>query len=159
MDGYIPPMTQYEAISNALRHIFRGIDDLKEAFHDKRAFTIDGRLVGDIGEVLAELEYDLVLDAVQQAEHDATTSSGARVQIKATFKDSLTLSSVPERYLGIKMYKDGRHEEVFNGPGCIIAEHFKHRKGIGVKLLSFPIKTLKELQKQVPEGMKVPRRS
>jgi hypothetical protein len=147
------------AISNALQHIFRGIGELKQAFDGRRDFTIDGRLVGDIGEVLAELEYELVIDTVSQPVHDATTATGARVQVKATFKDSLTLSSVPDIYLGLKVYEDGRFEEVFNGPGIILAEHFKHRKGIGTKLLSFPVKTLKQLQNNVRPDQKVPRRS
>jgi hypothetical protein len=152
-------MPQRKAITNALQLIFRGIDDLKQAFNGRRNFTIDGRLVGDIGEVLAELEYDLVIDDVQQANYDATTPTGSRVQIKATFKDSLTLSSVPEFYLGLKVYEDGRFEEVYNGPGIIIAEHFKHRKGIGAKLLSFPVKSLKALQAQVPEDKKIKHRT
>jgi hypothetical protein len=48
------------AIANGLRLIFQGIETLKHA-SPNRAFTIDGRLVGDVGEVIAALEYDVIL--------------------------------------------------------------------------------------------------
>lgn len=57
-----------------------------------------GRLVGDIGEVIAELEYDLTLHGVSQPTHDAITADNRNVQIKATFKDSLTFRKVPDYY-------------------------------------------------------------
>src|SRR3954470_5346699 len=98
-------MTQ-AVISEALKLIFDGISRLNKAFLH-RAFTIDGRLVGDVGEVIAALEYDLLLHDVSQARHDAVTSDGRNVQIKATFKDSLTFRSVPDYYLGFKLYPDG----------------------------------------------------
>ena len=72
-------------------------------FPDK-AFTIDGRLVEDIGEVIATLEYDIELYEVQRAIHDGETSEGKKVQIKATFKNSLTFKTLPEYYLGFKLY-------------------------------------------------------
>jgi hypothetical protein len=89
-------------------------------------------LVGDVGEVIAELEYDVALHDVSQPNHDATTSDGRNVQIKATFKDSLTFKTVPDYYLGFKLYPDGRHEEVFNGPGKVIYHRYVARKGVGV---------------------------
>jgi hypothetical protein len=146
------------AISEALRLIFQGIEQLKEAFPN-RAFTIDGRLVGDIGEVIAALEYDVVLHSVSQPNHDAATSDGLNVQIKATFKESLTFKTVPDYYLGFKLHPDGRYEEVFNGPGKIIFERYASRKGIGVALLSFPVSELRWLSEQVHERDRIKRRN
>lgn len=145
------------AITDALGLIFQGIKQLEEAFPN-RAFTIDGRLVGDIGEVIAALEYDLVLHETSQPTHDADTSDGRHVQIKATFKESLTFRRVPDYYLGFKLYEDGRHEEVFNGPGKLIYERYAIRKGIGEALLSFPISELRKLSAQVPEHERIRRR-
>src|ERR1044071_8960556 len=108
-------------INQGLALIFQGIAQLNRAF-PTRAFTIDGRLVGDIGEVIAALEYDVALDTVSQPDHDACTADGRLVQIKATFKDSLTFKTCPKYYLGFKLFPDGRHEEVFNGPGRVILE-------------------------------------
>jgi hypothetical protein len=146
------------AITEGLRLIFQGIAHLEKAF-PHRAFTIDGRLVGDIGEVIAALEYDVVLHEVSQAKHDAVTSDGLRkVQIKATFKDSLTFRSVPDYYLGFKLYPDGQHEEIFNGPGQVIFDRYVGRKGVGVTLLSFPLAELRKLSDQVPESERIPKR-
>jgi hypothetical protein len=146
-----------QAINDGLRLIFQGIELLKSAF-PKRSFTIDGRLVGDVGEVIAALEYDIVLHEVMQPNHDATTSDGRNVQIKATFKDSLTFRTVPDYYLGFKLYPDGRHEEVFNGPGKAIYERYVKRKGIGAVLLSFPISELRRLSGMVAGHERVSKR-
>jgi len=147
-----------DAIKDALKLIFDAIERLKEAFPN-RAFTIDGRLVGDVGEVIAALEYDLVLHEISQPTHDATTSDGRNVQIKATFKDSLTFKTVPDYYLGLKLYPDGRHEEVFNGPGRVIYDRYIKRKGVGVVLLSFPISELRRLSNDISPHDRIPNRN
>ena len=151
-------MTERAAIKHSLGLIFEGIRHLHDAFGGRRKFTIDGRLVGDIGEVMAELHYELSLDETSQPTYDATTKDGRRVQVKATFKESLTLSSVPDLYLGLKLHEDGAFEEIFNGPGQLIAARYAHRKGIGDKLLSFPIKELRLLQLSVADKDRVTRR-
>jgi hypothetical protein len=148
---------KHEAIKEALGLIFQGIDHLKNSFPN-RAFTIDGRLVGDIGEVIAALEYDVILDDTIQPDYDATTLDGRKVQIKATFKDSLTFRTTTAYYLGFKLYPDGRHEEIFSGPSKLIYERYIKRKGIGIALLSFPISELQKLSKQVDPGDRIPRR-
>lgn len=143
-------------IAEGLRHIFKGIEHLKKAFPE-RTFPIDGRLVGDIGEVLAALEFDLILHERSQPNHDATTSDGRNVQIKATFKDSLTFRTVPDYYLGIKLSPDGGHKVIFNGPGRLIYDRYLNRKGIGSVLLSFPISELEKLSPEDPQ-LQIPRR-
>ncbi len=147
-------MTHRANITDALALIFQGIEKLKDAF-PKKAFTIDGRLVGDIGEVLATAEFDVDLYEVQTTAHDGETSDGRKVQVKATFKDKLTMTAVPELYLGFKLSPTGDHTLVFNGPGSVIAEKFAHRAGIGERQLSFSVSALIELAKKVPEDQKV----
>ena len=144
-------------IADALRLIFEGINRLKEAF-PKKEFTIDGRLVGDIGEMIAAIEYEIELFDVLCKGHDGKTSEDRLVQVKATFKDSLTFKSVPEYYLGLKLYEDGRHEEIYNGPGKLIYDKYSHRKGIGKELLSFPNTDLQKLSASVPEKDRIPKR-
>ena len=146
-----------EAINDALKLIFEAIQRLKRAFPN-RAFTIDGRLVGDMGEVIAALEYDLVLHEVSRPTHDATTLDGRNVQIKATFQDALTFKTVPDYYLGFKLYPDGRHEEIFNGPGKVIYERYIKRKGVGMVLLRFPIAELRRLSAKVSASERIPKR-
>jgi hypothetical protein len=152
-----PAKDSQQIISDALSLIFKGIAHLKVAF-PHREFTIDGRLVGDIGEIIAALEYDLILNTVSLPGHDAVTPDGRLVQIKATFKDQLTFKTVPEYYLGFKLYADGRHEEVYNGSGDIIYKRYSTRKGIGRTLLSFPILELRRLSASVEQAARVSRR-
>ena|ERR1700694_5689917 len=118
-------------IARGLKLIFDGIGILQQSFSNRK-FTIDGRLVGDIGEIIAAAEFDVKLDERSQSRHDGETSDGRKVQIKATFKNSLTFSSIPDYYLGLKLSWDGTHEVIFNGPGHIISDHYGHRRTITV---------------------------
>jgi ABC-type multidrug transport system fused ATPase/permease subunit len=65
-----------------------------------RHFTLDGRLVGDIGEMLAAQFLDLTLDETQRRGHDGFTNIESRrreVQIKCRKASSLIgFSSVPD---------------------------------------------------------------
>ena len=151
-------MPHRQSIKEALALIFQGIDMLKSQFPTK-AFTIDGRLVGDIGEIIASLEYDLTLYTVQAATHDGETADRRKVQVKATFKDKLTMTAIPELYLGLQLLEDGTYREIFNGPGSVIAKQFSHRKGIGEKQLSFPITTLEQLSKTVDSKQRIQKRA
>lgn len=146
-----------QKIKKSLDLIFKGIAGLKKAFPG-RLFTIDGRLVGDIGEVIAASEYKLTLHTTSQPGYDADTPDGRRVQIKATFKDHLTFGTTPDYYLGFKLYENGKYEEIFNGPGEIIRKRYKHRKDIGKKLLAFPISELKKLSESIPNKNRIPKR-
>ena len=152
------PMTKKKTTKAALDAIFLGIELLREGYSNKRSFTIDGRLVGDIGEVIAERDYELELDKDSSAKHEGTTPNGTRVQIKATFKNKLAFKGEEGLYLGLKLNRDGTYEEIFNGPAEIISEKFSHRKGINKRLLSFPIKELQKLQNQQKSESKVERR-
>jgi len=148
-----------KVIEESLELIFQGIENLREQYPGRK-FTIDGRLVGDIGEVIAANEYEIILDEVSQPHYDATSccSKKRRIQIKATFKDSLTFSITPDYYIGIKLYEDGCYEEIYNGPGQNIRDRFQTRKHIGEKLLSFPIGELKQLSLQISDDDRIPKR-
>ena len=147
-------MPAHEIIKDSLQKIFSGIKQLKEALPTKE-FTIDGRLVGDIGEAIVQRDYDLTLYEGLAKDYDGETPCGKKVQIKATFKNSLTFKKVSDYYLGIKINEDGTYEEIFNGPGNVIASEYGHRKGFGKDLLSFPNKRLHELSANVPNEQRI----
>lgn len=150
-------MSHNQILSDALDHIFTGIQLLCQEFPHKD-FTIDGRLVGDIGEIIASLNYDIELYDVSQPDYDGFTSDGRKVQIKCTFKDSLTFRKTPDYYLGLKIYPDGSYSEIYNGPGYLIFQQYQHRSGIGKQLLSFPNINLKSLSNSIPITQKIPKR-
>jgi len=60
--------------------------------------------------------------------------------------------------LGLKLYEDGRHEEIYNGPVRLIYDHYSHRKWIGERQLSFPIRELRRLSAGVDSRDRIPLR-
>lgn len=84
-----------------------------------RKFTLDGHLVGSIGETIAAKQYGLTLYPSSTETHDARSYCGKNVQIKVTQVGRVTLSSEPEHLLVLYLSKDGSVSELFNGPGAL----------------------------------------
>lgn len=148
-------------IGDAIRQLLAIVERLRSAYRvQNKKFTLDGRLVGDIGEVLAEAHYDLKLFTNLQKHHDGQTSEGRNVQIKATMQSSLTfpVDHVPEYYLGLKIRSDGSFEEIFNGPGLIAWEAIRDRKATKTNLHSISISALAKLSASVQESDRIRRR-
>lgn len=129
----------------------------------KRGFPLDGRLVGDIGEVLAAEKYGLELYSENTAIHDGfEKSSGRKVQIKASFKNysyfPFGFDKLPDYFLSVNILENGELEELFNGPGHFIMEHYiikhdlKHYKETFYTLSKG---RLRELNKLVPTEEKI----
>ena len=120
---------------------------LREIAPDKR-FTLDGNLVGDIGEVLAAERFNLTLLPASTEGADAVTADGIRVEVKATQAKSVSMRCCPPHLLVLKINLDGSFDVVFNGPGTLAWENagkMSERNGqrpIGVT-------KLKQLQEQV----------
>lgn len=148
-------------LKEEIRKLHDSVSELKRLFNSKKdGFTLDGRLVGDIGEVVAEELFQIELHEKLMHYYDAVTTyePTLNVQIKATFKDSLTYNHAPDYYIGIKLYANGDHSVVYNGPGKYIQEEFEHRKGIGKDLLSFPVKKLEEISQRIKESERIRRK-
>ena len=107
-------------VSDAVKQLLKVVKQLQSTY-PHRKFTLDGRLVGDIGEILVEENYHINLFKRLQKHHDGITPDGKQVQIKTTMQDSLTFPAdhIPDYYLGIKINTDGTFKEVFNGPGSV----------------------------------------
>ncbi|MGK9419267.1 DUF6998 domain-containing protein [Pseudomonas cedrina] len=146
-------------IEQALKGLFAAVSMLQKAYPGK-PFTLDGRLVGDIGEVVASLSYGLTLNEGLTKHHDAVTDDGRNVQIKTTFGTTLTfpVHHVPDYYLGIRMNRDGTFEEVYNGPGYLIQQQLITRKATKTGLHGGLMSMLKRINQNVPESERIPRR-
>lgn len=145
-------------IPDAINQMLRIVDRLRSAYPKKR-FTIDGRLVGDLGErLVADVVYDLQLFENLKKHHDGSTTDGKQVQIKATMKNSLTfpVDHIPEYYLGIQIHQDGKFSEIFNGPERIAQETVKGRKPTETNLHSITIGALKKLNEKVKPSERIP---
>lgn len=147
-------------IPQAIKHLLEIVQSLRDTYPKKR-FALDGRLVGDLGEVFAERQYDLTIFEDIKKHHDARTSDGRFVQIKATMQESLTfpVDHIPNYYLGIQIHNDGTLTEVFNGPGKTAWEAIKNRKPSKTNLHSVPISTLCRLNTTVRREDRIPFRS
>jgi hypothetical protein len=146
-------------IPDAVRQMLVIVEQLCVAYPKKR-FTLDGRLVGDIGEVLVEDAYDLELFPDVKKHHDAQCPDGRLVQIKGTMKKSLTFPAdhVPDYYLGVQIHSDGTFSEIFNGPGEIAKQAIAGRVIPKTNLYSVGISALAKLQLAVPPTQQIPRR-
>jgi hypothetical protein len=147
------------SIPEALGELQAIVTALQRSYPKKR-FTLDGRLVGDLGEVLAESEYDINLFTGLEKHYDAICSDGRLIQIKTTLKDSLTFpcDHVPDYYLGIKILPDGNCQEIFNGPGKVVHELVKNRKLTKTNLHSISIKSLRRQNETVEDEKRIPER-
>ena len=147
-----------QKLKHEIMRLHESVEMLKITFPSKKdGFTLDGRLVGDIGEVIAEELFQIKLHEKLQHHYDAVTTykPELKVQIKATFKESLTFNHAPEYYIAIKLFANGDYKVIYNGPGKYISEAYKHRKGIGTQLLSFPIKKIEEISARISEHEKI----
>ncbi|WP_333878573.1 DUF6998 domain-containing protein [Flavobacterium sp.] len=102
-----------------------------------RSFTLDGRLVGDIGEVLAAEKYGLELLPGNTFKHDAkkvVNGTELYIQIKASFKGYCYFpfgeNKLPDYFLALHINEDGSLTELFNGPGSYIVEHYIQKRGL-----------------------------
>ncbi|MDR6711250.1 hypothetical protein J2W83_000840 [Pseudomonas hunanensis] len=146
-------------IKQALEGLFGAVAQLQQVYPGK-PFTLDGRLVGDIGEVVASLAYQLTLNEGLTKHHDAVCNAGRNVQIKTTFGTTLTfpVHHVPDYYLGIRMNRDGTFEEVYNGPGHLIHAQLAGRRPTRTGLHGGLMAMLKRINATVPDSDRIPRR-
>jgi hypothetical protein len=97
--------------------------------HTALRFTLDGRLVGDIGEAVAMQYFDLIAPATRTGGVDALTKSGRTVQVKASGDPASGPAFTPGK--GIADYllffhldlADGTATLVYNGPEAPVRAH------------------------------------
>lgn len=102
-----------------LEHVRRLLDSVRalEELYPGRHFTLDGHLVGSIGEALAAELYGLSLLPSSSKCHDATCPQGREVQVKLTQRNGVALYEEPKYLLVLRLSEDGTVREVYNGPG------------------------------------------
>ena len=105
-------------IPSLVQELYRVVGRLETLFPGRR-FTLDGHLVGSIGEVVAAHDYGLELLPTSAPGHDARAVDGRLVQIKATQRNGVALRSEPDMLLVLKLLPDGSHKEVYSGPGAL----------------------------------------
>mgnify|MGYP001049618116 CR=1 FL=1 len=144
--------------TEALKKLLKIVEDLRKTYANKK-FTLDGRLVGDLGEVIVEQNYDVKLFEKVVPKYDGQDSLGRNIQIKATFHNTLgfpcNIEEVPDYYIGIKIFEDGSFEEIYNGLGSNIWELIKDRKRTKNSLHALSIISLQKANKTVKKDDKI----
>ena len=141
--------------SSAVKNVFDACRRLSKASGWMRPFTPDGRMVGDIGEVIAGIFYQVNLHNIGRHNWDGTYNN-RNVQIKATGGKGTYLKKPPKESFakGLLMVfhidrESGKYELVYNGDIQRVWCDLKNKKPdiTGAKIIS--LDRLRELQKSV----------
>ena len=139
--------------SRIVRDLYTLVGRLEDLYPG-RHFTLDGHLVGSLGEVYAAERYGLKLLEASSPVHDAKTSSGRRlVQIKTTQRDKVGISERPDYLIVLRLAEDGSFEEVYNGPGQPAWDAAGKRAKNGQRFIS--LAKLRDLAKSVPARKRI----
>ena len=84
--------------------------------YPERKFTLDGHLVGSIGEVVAAEAFNLTLYPMSHAGHDAWDVNGP-VQVKMTAGTSIAMYDCCVRLIVLKVISPQEAEVLYDGPG------------------------------------------
>jgi hypothetical protein len=93
------------SVPRLVGELYRVVAEFEHLFPGRR-FTPDGHLVGSIGEVLAAHQYGLQLLPHSFRGHDARTTSGLLVEIKATQGNTVALRSEPQHLLVLQLSRE-----------------------------------------------------
>lgn len=142
-----------------ITQLLKIVRSLKEQY--SRGFTLDGKLVGDIGEVLSSEKYGLrLLDENAHVHDSKEISTGRLIQIKSSFRNVsyFPCRNSPDYYLAIQIFEDGSIEELFNGPGQFIIDRYINARGLKAKnryVYTLSGNILRKLNEDVPDEQKI----
>lgn len=148
-----PGISSIESLPELVRALYKIVSRLEDLFPGRR-FTLDGHLVGSIGEVLAEHRYGLALLSASTPDHDARAADGRLVQIKATQAKSVGLRSEPQHLIVLGLDRRGEAREIFNGPGSLAWANAGRLQRNGQRPIS--VSRLDRLKEQVPKADRLP---
>lgn len=104
-----------ENVKSQVQKLIAIVKELEEDFPG-RHFTLDGHLVGSIGEVMAAYYYGIELYKASEKGYDGEVD-GRRVQIKISQQDNIVIPHKPDFLIVMYLRKNGDIFEVYNGPG------------------------------------------
>jgi hypothetical protein len=127
----------------AVVKIYQAIEELQTQYaKHQRKFTLDGHLLGSIGEVVAAEALDLTLHKMSHPGHDAYDANGD-VQIKITAGTSVGMYSSCDRLVVLHVISSEEAEIVYDGPGTKVWDSKANVGKNGQKVVS--LKLLRQL--------------
>ena len=149
--------TRSKKLAETIRRLYGIVGELERDYRDQhRHFTLDGHLIGSIGEVYAAERYGIDLFISSTPRHDGTSPDGRLVQVKATQRGSVALNESPDYLIVLKIDEDGEISEVYNGPGQPVWDLFKGRARPKNGQYQISLAKLKTLNKVVDEKNRIP---
>lgn len=115
MDKIVYTQEKMDAVKTQVQKLVEIVAELEAEFPG-RHFTLDGHLVGSIGEVMAAYYYGIELYRASAEIHDGEIE-GRKVQIKISQQDDIVINHEPDYLIVLYMKKNGDIYEVYNGPG------------------------------------------
>ena len=145
--------TDWPKVAKFLDELYEASEGLEQMFPGRK-FTLDGHLVGSVGEVVAAYIFDLDLNPASTMGHDAKSKCGKNVEIKLTQGRSVAIRHEPEHLIALHRPKGGPVHVVFNGPGSIVWLNAGKIQSNGQRPIS--IFQLKKLDNEVRESDRLP---
>jgi hypothetical protein len=145
-------MAKTDEVLETVERLLESVQRLERLYPGRR-FTLDGHLVGSIGEVLAAELYGLELLPPSAETHDAVATDGRKVQIKLTQTNRVGLYEEPQHLVVLRLTPTAEVEEVFNGPGRTAWAIGGRRQKNGQRSVS--LNRLRGLMEQVPASHRI----
>lgn len=140
-------------VARHLDDLYSASDGLETMFPGRK-FTLDGHLVGSIGEVVAAYVFDLDLNPASTLGHDARARDGRRVEIKLTQGTGVAMRHEPEHLIVLHRPKGGPMIVVYNGPGALPWVQAGKMQKNGQRPIS--LSRLMTLDAAVPDSLRLP---
>ena len=146
-----------ERLVETIRELYGIVRRLETEYRDRhRHFTLDGHLIGSIGEVYAAERYGIELFTSSTPKHDGESPDGRLVQIKATQRGSVALNENPDYLIVLSIDSQGEISEVYNGPGQPVWDLFEKRARPKNGQYQVSLGRLRKLDSEVAPGEKIP---
>lgn len=139
-------------LPNLIQRLNEIVFRLEELFPPRR-FTLDGHLLGSIGEAVAAYCYGLELCPASTKGHDAIASEDRRVQIKLTQRSAVAISHPCDHLLVLRMARKTGFEEIYNGDGARVWSIIKDNAETG-RQRSLSVSKLLELNRSSASPLK-----
>ena len=142
-----------DGIKEKVQQLIGIVKELEKDFPG-RHFTLDGHLVGSIGEVMASYFYGIELYAASAVAHDGEIE-GKKVQVKITQQEDVVINHEPEYLIALYLNKNGEVYEIYNGPGKEPWDSASKRDSHNNRHMR--VNKLMELDQDVPDDMRIKR--
>ncbi|WP_155957859.1 DUF6998 domain-containing protein [Fodinicurvata sediminis] len=143
----------WDRVTDLLEQLYEASSELETLFPGRK-FTLDGHLVGSIGEVVAAYMFDLELMPASNFGYDAIAADGRQVELKLTQGTVVGFRHQAEHIIVLYRSSAGPVQVAYNGPGEQVWRAAGSMQRNGARQIS--VKRLRSLDESLPENEKLP---